>query len=519
MKMVKNLITSIIIGSTALAMPMMVNAAAEDGAYKVSDKPLTLDIHFHTKKYVYNNDWPVEKEAARLTNVHLNNVASMATTKSEEAFNLLIASGDLPDIVGGSAIKDNVNRYGPEGAFVGMNDLIDKYAPHIKAFFDKNPDIRSSIRAADGEIYYIPYLPDGKYGRGYFIRSDWLKKLNLQEPQNVQELHDVLVAFRDRDPNGNGKKDEVPLFMRHWEELIRMVTLWDGHASGSDQFHDFYVRKGKLGHGYTEENYKVGIRNLAKWYKEGLIDKEVFTRGSRSREYLLANNLGGMTHDWFASTAGYNESLKDAVPGFEFNAFIPPKGISGKRVEEHRRGKVKSEGWAISFTNEHPIETMKYFDFFFTKEGRRLANFGIEGQQYDLVNNKPIFKKSVLENDTPMNAQMWEIGAQIPRGFHQDYAYELQWSNKFALAGIKKYDAGDFLVEPFLGVSLNNKEKEVFDKKWATIKDYMLEKQQAWILGSADIDKDWPAYQAQLKRMGFPNVLKVMQSAYDRAYK
>ncbi|GLS89204.1 sugar ABC transporter permease [Psychromonas marina] len=517
MKMVKSLITSIIIGSTTLAMPAMAEKAA-DGAFKVTDKPLTLDIHFHTKKYVYNNDWLVEKEAARLTNVSLNNVASMATTKSAEAFNLLIASGDLPDIVGGSSIKDNVNRYGPEGAFIGMNELIDKHAPNIKAFFDKNPDIRSSIQASDGEIYYIPYLPDGKFGRGYFIRTDWLKKLNLKEPQNVDELHDVLVAFRDNDPNGNGKKDEVPLFMRNWEEMIRMVTLWDGHASGSDMFHDFYVREGKLSHGYTEEAYRVGIRNLAKWYKEGLIDQEVFTRGSRSREYLLSNNLGGMTHDWFASTSGYNDSLKDKVEGFEFKAFIPPAGISGKRVEEHRRAKVKVEGWAMSFTNENPIETIKYFDFYFTEEGRRLANFGLEGEHYDMVDGKPIFRKEVLNADAPLNTIMWQNGAQIPRGFHQDYSYELQWSNKYALEGIAKYEAGDYLVEPFLGVSLNAKEKEVFDKKWATILDYMLEKQQSWVLGSANIDDDWAAYTSQLERMGYPSVLKVMQQAYTRAY-
>jgi len=518
MKLVKNLITSIIIGSAALAAAPSI-ASSPDGQYKASDKPLTLDIHFHTKKFVYNNDWPVEKEAARLTNISLNNVASMATTKSEEAFNLLIASGDLPDIVGGSSMKDNVNRYGPEGAFIGMNDLIDKYAPNIKAFFDKNPDIRSSIQAADGEIYYIPYLPDGKFGRGYFIRYDWLAKLGLEVPQTVDELHDVLVAFRDGDPNGNGKKDEVPLFMRHWEELIRMVTLWDGRMSGSDMFHDFHVVDGELRHGYVGEGYRVGIRNLSKWYKEGLIDKEIFTRGSRSREYLLSNNLGGMTHDWFASTAGYNDVFKDSIPGFAFKAFVPPKGISGKRVEEHQRARVKVDGWAMSFTNEHPIETMKYFDFYFTEEGKRLANFGIEGVTYEMVDGKPTFKKEVLESDTPVNAQLWEIGSQVQRGFPQDYNYEIQWSNKDALEGIALYEAGDYLVEPFLGVSLNTKEKEQFDKKWATIRDYMLEMQQAWILGSRDIDKDWDSYLAQIDRMGYDSVIKVMQSAYDRAYK
>ena len=87
-----------------------------------------------------------------------------------------------------------------------------------------------------------------------------------------------------------------------------------------------------------------------------------------------------------------------------------------------------------------------------------------------VMNNKPIFKKSVLENDTPMNAQMWEIGAQIPRGFHQDYAYELQWSNKFALAGIKKYDAGDhyIIVHRVLKFKIFSKKKPLifFDGKY-----------------------------------------------------
>ncbi|GAL20450.1 ABC transporter substrate-binding protein [Vibrio maritimus] len=256
--------------STLIAATLATPAfAAEDGAYKVADKPIKLDIHLHQKKFVYSNDWPVEKEAARLTNVHLNNVASMATTKSEEAFNLLIASGDLPDIVGGSSMKNNVNTYGPEGAFVPLNKLIEEHAPNIKAFFDANPDVWASIKASDGNVYYIPYLPDGKYGRGYFVRYDWLEKLGLEPPKNVDEMYEVLKAFRDKDPNGNGKKDEVPFFARHWQEMVRLVTLWDGRTSGSDVFHDFHVVDGQIKHGYAGENYKVGIQNLAKWYQEG----------------------------------------------------------------------------------------------------------------------------------------------------------------------------------------------------------------------------------------------------------
>ena len=484
----------------------------------VTDKPLELTIHFHTKKYVYDDNWDVEKEAAKRTGVSLKNVASMATTNSQEAFNLLIAGGDLPDIVGGSSLKENVNQYGPEGAFLPLNDLIEEHAPNLKAYFDANPDVRSAITAADGNFYYIPYLPDGKYARAYFIRMDWLEKLGLEVPQNVDELYEVLVAFRDKDPNGNGKQDEIPFFDRDWEEMLRLVTLWDGRTSGSDTRHDFYVDGKTVKHGYVGEGYKNGIHNLAKWYKEKLIDPEIFTRGSRSREFLLSENLGGMTHDWFASTAGYNDSMADKVPGFSFKAFAPPASVSGKRIEENRRTKVKPEGWAISYTNKHPVETIKYFDFFFSEEGRRLANFGIEGKHYDMIDGKPIFKPEVLNADKPINAQLWSVGAQVPRGFHMDYSYEMQWSNKHALEGIALYDEGDYLVPEFFGVALNKKEKSVYDKYWMSIQNYMLEKQQAWILGTRDVDADWDDYMSQVERMGYSKVMEVMQSAYDRQY-
>jgi putative aldouronate transport system substrate-binding protein len=66
---------------------------------------------------------------------------------------------------------------------------------------------------------------------------------------------------------------------------------------------------------------------------------------------------------------------------------------------------------------------------------------------------------------------------------------------------------------------MNKSEQAVYDKYWVTIKDYMLEMQQAWILGSRDINEDWDSYQSQLKRMGYHKVVEAYQSAYDRAYK
>jgi len=429
--------------STSLTAPVFA-----DGHLPIVEEPLDLSIHLHFKRATeYDENWPVEQAAREMTNIHLKNATVGSNTdNSEEAFNLLLASGNMPDIVGTSRIKEYVNQYGPEGAFQPLNDLIDAHAPNLKAFLDERPELRAAITSADGNIYYVPYFPDGKYGRAYFIRQDWLDKLGLETPETVDEVKTVLEAFRDGDPNGNGLKDEVPYFARQWEEAVRLVTLFDGRTSGSDTYHDFMVNDGKLEHPYATEGYRDGIKNLAEWYAEGLIDSEVFTRGSSARDFLLSENLGGMTHDWFASTSGYNR-LSSEIEGFSLKAFAPPASPSGRRLAEHRRIPVKPDGWAMGFSNEHPVET-----------------------------------------------------------------------NEIALEGIALYDEGDYLIDQFLGVSMNADEQRTFDKSWASIRTYMLERQQAWILGSGNVEADWADYMSTLEGMGLNDVLAVMQSAYDRQY-
>ncbi|WP_092063572.1 extracellular solute-binding protein [Poseidonocella pacifica] len=509
-------VTAAALASTMLTAPVW----AED-QLPIVDEPLELTIHMHwPRSQGYQEDYPVELAARERTGIHLIDATSGKNTKdNNEAMNLLLAQGNLPDIVGGNRIQQPVNQYGPQGAFLPLNDLIEEHAPHIKAFFDERPELRQAISAYDGQMYYIPYLPDGKYGRAWFVRQDWLDQLGLEQPDTVEDLYAVLTAFRNQDPNGNGKTDEVPYFARDWEEVLRLLTLWDARSSGSDTYHDFYVKDdGTIAHPYAEEAYRTGIANIAKWYDEGLIDAEIFTRGSSSREYLLSENLGGMTHDWFASTSGYNAALSETIPGFDFAPVLPPKSAGGVRMEEHRRIPIKPDGWAISYTNEHPVETIRYFDYWFTEEGRLLSNFGIEGEHYDLIDGEPIFKEELLTNGRPVNTQMYEIGAQIYRGYWMDYRYEWQWTAEAARKGIELYDAHDLLVDQFLGVAFDESEQAVYDKYWPSIQAYMLERQQAWILGSGDVESDWESYMETLNKMGLQKVLEAVNSAYARQY-
>ena len=43
------------------------------------------------------------------------------------------------------------------------------------------------------------------------INKTWLDKLGLEVPSTLGELEEVLKAFKEKDPNGNGKADEIPM--------------------------------------------------------------------------------------------------------------------------------------------------------------------------------------------------------------------------------------------------------------------------------------------------------------------
>jgi putative aldouronate transport system substrate-binding protein len=515
-KLTANIMKAVIAAVFLFASPSF----ADDSQYRIVSSTLELSTHVHFRdKYVWDDNWPVAKEYERLTGIRLKGVADKGGTNSKTLFDNVISSGNLPDIIGGVSLQSDFNQLGRDGTLIALDDLIDQHAPNLKTFFENNPVVKNAVTADDGNLYFIPYVPDGTAGRGYYIRQDWLDRLGLKQPNTVDELYRVLIAFRDLDPNGNGKADEIPMFFRHWEEVLRLLVLWDGRSTGSDRPHQFYIDKGVIRHGYAEPSYQLGIRQISKWYGEKLIDREVFTRGTKSREILLGTNRGGVTHDWFASSAGFNKSLAENIPGFKFVPFLPPQSISGKRIEEHGRSPVKPDGWAITRANKNPVETIKFMDFLFSEKGRNISNFGVEGQTWNMVNGKPTFTDTVLSSKSPVNSQMWDIGAQIPIGYHMDYNYELQWTNKIAAAGIKMYMDGDYILDQFPGFILNSEEQQIYDDVWPDILAYMTEKQMFWILGLNDIDKEWAEYQQEINAMGFSKLLQTLQASYDRTYR
>lgn len=483
--------------------------------FLVSKDPIEFKIHMHYfDRIVFDDNWLVFKKAAEMTNVKLKGTASAVSANSKETFNMLMASGDIPEIV--HYQMSSIAKFGPDGAFIPLNDLIEKNAPNIKAFLEKNPDVKKRMTSNDGNIYSIPFIADGDVAEGWMLRKDWLSKLELKEPKTADEYYNVLKAFREKDPNGNGKKDEVPFFNRDNRAGTRDLLPIFGLPE------DWYADKnGKIHNPAYDPEYKNAMQNIQKWYEEGLIDPEIYTRGAKARDILFEGNLGGSTHDWFASTLSYNTKLKDKVPGFNLSVIAPPNEVNGKAFEATSRPKLTSvsSAWAISQKNKKPVETIKYFDFWFTPEGRRLAVFGVENVHYTMVNGKPIFKEEMLKGKEPLLTLLNKDGAGLEIGVQQDFFYEEQGMDEGAKAAVKMYMDKKLPMEALPSLSFTPEEKAVNDAKWTAIQTYIEETRQKWTLGGEPVAAGFDKYIAKLKEMGIEEILKNYQAAYDRLMK
>lgn len=489
------------------------------GEHLITEEPLTLTAHIHNANTeVLSDDWIIEQKAGEMTNIYLKGVASVNETDSTNAFNLMIASKDLPDIVGGESI--NLIKYGMEGAFMPLEDLIKQHAPNIQKMLDENPDVKAAITAADGHIYYLPTLEDSQVSQTWFIRQDWLDKLGLDIPETVDELHDVLLAFATQDPNGNGKKDEIGFLNRngYMSDLTGGTSALYSLFGVNTTFH--INQEGKIALGAYTPEFKEAMKCVSEWYAEGLIDPEIFTRGGNARDILFPVDNGGLTHDWYPSTSSYNIKLQEAVPGFKLVGMLPPKDINGNQWEVESRQTVTGKGTAISAANQHAEETIKYLDFWWTEEGSRLMTYGIEGDTYTMKDGEPVYTDKVLNNDLPINAYIKKLGGQQYYITHVNLsAYENFMMSPEGIDVLKLYQDSNVvnkLYPKLPAMSLTEEETELIQSKWPIISTYILEQIQKWTFDGSTIDSGFDKYMSDIKAMGIDEILSAYQNAYDR---
>ena len=179
----------------------------------------------------------------------------------------MLASGTLPDIIFGDIVFSDSDIVNNLSYFRPLDDYIDQYMPNLKAALEETPEMKKMSTFPDGKIYSLPArLPSRpKASIQPIINKAWLDQLGLDVPDNTDELYNVFKAFKEGDPNGNGKADEIPVSGSGniSIDLLNPFGITDINGNSMmviDNEPVFYP---------VTENYKEAIKWAHKLYAEG----------------------------------------------------------------------------------------------------------------------------------------------------------------------------------------------------------------------------------------------------------
>lgn len=499
------------------------------------DKPITIRVLSASRPDVtLGNHQRIFQELEKRTNIHLEWEFLPVDEDSMNAkFHAIVASGDIPDVLHIEYLSEGiyaVNRYGQQGIFLALNDLIDQYGPNIKATYN-NPlageilpyksNVWGEITASDGKIYSLAGISaSNAIGAVWAIRTDWLDKLGLKIPTTTDELYNVLKAFKTRDPNGNGRADEIPWGSGQGDKTNRitpLVTAFDAHM-------DFYVdySDNRIKYGPVEPAYRDALVFINKLYSEGLLQQDYLTA---TRDQWLARaggNQMGMHFVWPASGVGTsNGELQKLNPSYHFEPFPPIKSSSGKQYKDTKSsGSTVFPCMAINAKSKYAVEIIKYVNYLLSEEGTMLAQWGIEGETYTLVNGEPRYTDYIMKNPQRKDPET----ARVEYGIHWPvFPYMNSWENDFqamspsapwTVAAWKTFREPGMVEPPFPTLGLSEDElarRASLLAELNTYKDPMIDK---FIMGTEPLSK-FNEFVANIRRAGLDELLTMYNKAYD----
>ena len=262
-------------GLVMLLLPFSA-AAGGQGAAAGSDETIDLtllfrDVSMGTSKMAPDDSIEAFIEQKFNVDIDYISVPAPAQRGHHERLNLLIASGDIPDLfsshppvagLGGSIYRNLSSNQ----QLVNIRETVgqDKGRwPNIWARTDF-PSVHA-FETATGELNAIAVKND-VWNHGFVIREDWLDKLGLEVPQTLDELGDVLRAFVAEDPDGTGNFG-----------LTTVNSWWLQHlVTGFTGAFDYYDTGDKFIDTLYQPEWIEGIQYVNGWFDEGIIDPEIF---------------------------------------------------------------------------------------------------------------------------------------------------------------------------------------------------------------------------------------------------
>ncbi|MGN8681400.1 extracellular solute-binding protein [Gracilibacillus sp. HCP3S3_G5_1] len=469
------------------------------------------------------NDVGVYQELEKITGTKVEfKHPSGEGTDITEQFNLMIASGKLPDVIeyNWRTVPNGPDKAIEAGNIIRLNELIENYAPNLNRYLNENPEVKKMVTTDAGNIYTFPFIRGDEklmVFMGMMIRQDWLDKLDLEQPSTISEWEEVLTAFKNEDPNGNGELDEIPLMVQpdDIKNIGAFVGAYGIHAQ-------FYNDNGTVKYGSIQPEFKEFLTTMNKWYEQGLLDPDFAAVDTKLLDAKVTNNQLGSLFGFTGGGIGKYMGLMDEQnPEFTLSPTPHPSLKEGEKAATAQLAHPY-EGMhsaAISGSAENPEEIVKWLDFAYSEEGHMLFNFGIEGESYEMVDGYPTYTEEITENPDglPMNQALGKyIRASYGGPLVQDVRYVEQYlelpQQQEAVEIWGETAENEINMPP---ITLNADESEEYNSIMSDLDTYYDEMVLRFIMGEEPLS-NFEDFVETLKGMGIERAIELQQAALDR---
>ena len=510
-------------GTTPSASPSAQSSASaspesiSEVTYPLTDKTITLSAWWPKvsilKYYNTAADTPFFQEMEKITNVKIEFIHP-ASGQEQENFNIMVSSGDLPDLIlgvetyykgGGDAAVDS-------GIIVKLNELLEQYGPNYSKARLETPDISKQTVTDSGNMvamHRIYKMPEEGAWYGPAVRKDLLDKVGLSTPVTYDDWYTMLKAFKEI-----GVKNPLAITKQGLPALNTFVGGFGISGSGVTNISFFQV-DGVVKCNVLETGYREYITMMSQWYAEGLIDKDFLTNSSFNDQISRASKDSGS----FMVPQAFFPLLKANSEEEGFNVVAVPNPVKnvGDKVHLRQSNFTTSPNVALSISTacKYPEIAVKYFDYLYSEEGNMLANYGIEGETYTMVDGKYQYTDLALNN--PQGMTLVELLECYALG---SGPYICDWSRTYVTNSQEQNDAmgiwdqadNDYVMPP---ITMTTEEGSAYASIIGDADTYVQEMTVKYIMGVEPLST-YDNFISKLKSMNVEEAIKLQQAALDR---
>ncbi|OOP74798.1 extracellular solute-binding protein [Clostridium beijerinckii] len=271
----------------------------------------------------------------------------------DQKVSMSVATGDIPDImkVDATTLKQLVDSD-------MIEDLTDVYkncaTDKIKQMYDSYSGRALASATFDGKLMALPSTQCANVPTMLWVRQDWIDKLGLQAPKNMDDVENILQQFVTKDPGNNGAGKTIGIVassnvggvyggLFQMDNVLGMYNAFPGQWIEED---------GKVVFGSTTNNMKKGLSKVAEMFKKGLIDPQMAVRQGDDVTSLIVNGqAGAFFGPWWAPDYPLNDAKK-LNPNAQWVPYIIPTNADGSYTTYTQN--PASEFYVVRKGFEHP---------------------------------------------------------------------------------------------------------------------------------------------------------------------